>query len=489
MEQQMDYFTKKMNESRHVQKRTFTPSKKGVSYWTFFIVIISVIVVFFILFKKYDSIREIFSFNSWSWDEQVIENSELKIGDLVSVSGNIYMDEDILSAYTHKLNTFDWDIFGLKSRVLNLNDYKWVVQIDWVIEKLVGDMFVIEVQYITWEIADLTTWVVLSSGKYLSKPSIYFDSDFFEAYSLQNEWDNWTLTVKNIETNQLIDISYFRCNEKKQDENCKYLNDTFSKWAEKDFTTSNRVSFYKLDSIDSWFFSNENMMWYFINNVSESEVMKLSDYIVLINKKYVETKLLSEINSLCTDNQAKIDKINSYELSLQNNDILLTVKWNYLTWFVSCKLLVYPANDQKLSLQSFVVEEVKKVQTAQWSILQWDPNVKQFPVNLEKPLVFNSSTRWYKISFPSMNISFAWTNVDKTFDQVWVYCFTQMDVIKYADKDKLHEMPSIKIYECNIKNWFQETQQLILRKVWDKNFIIEILDPSWIEFVNNIIIE
>lgn len=489
MEQQMDYFTKRMNENRNSQKRSFTPTKKGVSYWTFIIIIISILVVVFILFKKYDSIRGTFISDSWSWAIEDTQEFDFKIWDQVNLSWNLYMDEDIISSYTHKLNTFDWDIFWLKSRTLDLSDYNWEVQVEWIIEKLVGDMFVIEVNNIQWEVVVEETWLLLSSGKYLSKPGIYLDSDFFENYILQNEWEDWNLIVKNLETSQIITISYFRCNDKKQDENCKYLNDVFSKSAEKDFTTLNRVSFYKLDSIDSWFFSNENMIWYFINNVWESEVMKISDYIILPNKKYVEENLMSEINSLCKNDQWIMDKINSYDLSFQNNDILLTVKWNYSTWFVTCKLILNPWFEKKLILQTFILDEVKKIETPQWTLLKRDANVKQFPINLEKPLVFNSSTRWYKISFPSMNISFAGTNTEETFDQVWVYCFTQMDVIKYSDKDKLHDMPSIKIYECNMKNWFQETDQLVYRKVWDKNFVIEILDSSWIEFVNNIVIE
>ena len=140
-------------------------------------------------------------------------------------------------------------------------------------------------------------------------------------------------------------------------------------------------------------------------------------------------------------------------------------------------------------LKDFKIQEAQETTVAQWTILNRDPNVKQFPINLEKPLEFNSSTRWYKIIFPSINISFAATNVENDFWQVWVNCFTQMNVVSHPNKENINTNPSIKIYECSIKNLFEESDKLILRTIDDRSFVIEIVDPAWIEFSNNIDIQ
>jgi hypothetical protein len=64
-----------------------------------------------------------------------------------------------------------------------------------------------------------------------------------------------------------------------------------------------------------------------------------------------------------------------------------------------------------------------------------------------------------------------------------------MNVLAYANRDNLEINPAIKIYECNIKGVFQESEQIILKKIEDRNFVVEILDPSRIEFTNNIVIQ
>lgn len=480
MEQKMDYFTRKMNENIYQPKKSLNPQKKWVPYATFFIVVITIIVLMFIFFQKYDSIKQLFGASTWSLSD-VLE-SNYKVWQLVNLSWNLFSDWDLVS-YTHTLRSLDWDVLWLKSRTLNLADYQWMVQIMWTVEKLVGDLFVVEVNTISWTLILQNTWNA-STWKYISQAWIFFDQDFFDNYSLE-EVSDWKIVVKNLDTNELVTISYFKCTTYNPDQNCRALNETFSQTSEKDFTTSNRVSFYKLQSVSSWYFSNDNLLWYFINDVAETEVMKLSDYIILPNKAYVNDIILPNISNICNKWFIKLENQNSYEIKLENNALVVLFKWTYQTWNVSCKVAIDPLSSFKASLQDLTLDQTTTTVANQWTVLKWDPNVKQFPVNLEKTMEFVSSSRWYKIVFPSRNISFSSVNVEQDFGQLWVNCFTQTNVISYPNKDNLQTNPSIKIYECNIKKWFQESDQIILKKVWDKNFVIEIIDPSWIEFVNN----
>ena len=484
MEQKIDYFNRKMNENIYPPRKSLNPQKKWVPYATFFIVVITIVVLMFIFFQKYEDIKQFFGTNTWSLSE-VLE-SNYKIWQSVNISWTIFSDWDLVS-YTHSIHTLDGDVLWLKSRNLNLADYQWNIQIQWTIEKLVWDIFVVEVNNISWEIILKDTWS-LSTWKYIFEAWIFFDQDFFDSYSIENISD-WKIAVKSLDNNQVIVISYFKCNTYNPDQNCRSLNETFSQTSEKDFTTSNGVGFYKLQSVSSWYFSNDNLLWYFINDVPESEIMKLADYIVLPNKTYVNDNIMLNISNICNKWLIKLEKLNSYELKLENNTLIALIKWNYQTWSVSCKIIIDPLSVFKAVLQDISLDQTQVSINNQWTVLKWDPKVKQFPISLEKTMEFVSSTRSYKIIFPSANISFISTNVQQDFGQLGVNCFTQMNVVSYPNKENLQTNPAIKIYECNIKNWFQESDQIILKKIWDRNFVVEIVDAAWIEFTNNINIQ
>lgn len=479
----MDYFTKKINETVYKPKKSLNPKKKWVSYSTFFIILVTVVVLMFILFQKYDNIKNIFSTNTWSLVEVI--DSEYTIWQSVNFSWKMFSDWDLIS-YTHTINTLEWEVFGLKSRTIDLGSYNGDIEIYWKIEKILWDIFIIEVDNISGSVVSKIENIV-STWQYIPQAWIFFDKEFFVNYSIDSI-SNSNIVVRSLDSNQLIDISYFKCNTANPDQNCRILNDTFSKSADKDFTTSKSVSFYKLQSINSWYFANDILFGYFINDVPESELIKLSDYIILINRAYVNNYVISNIWNICTKWDIKL--VNpSYEIKAESNNLLLSVKWTYNSWNVFCDLFLDPLVMWNVVLKDFRVQEAQETPVAQWTILNRDPNVKQFPINLEKPLEFNSSTRWYKIIFPSINISFAATNVENDFWQVWVNCFTQMNVVSHPNKENININPSIKIYECSIKNLFEESDKMILRTIDDRSFVIEIVDSAWIEFSNNIDIQ
>ncbi len=479
----MDYFTKKMNETVYKPKKSLNPKKKWVSYSTFFIILVTVVVLMFILFQKYDNIKNIFSTNTWSLVE--VLDSQYTIWQSVNFSWKMFSDWDLIS-YTHTINTLEWEVFGLKSRTIDLGSYNGDIEIYWKIEKIVWDIFIIEVDNISGSVVSKIENIV-STWQYIPQAWIFFDKEFFVSYSIDSI-SNSNIVVRSLDNNQLIDISYFKCNTANPDQNCRILNDTFSKSADKDFTTSKSVSFYKLQSINSWYFANDIVFWYFINDVPESELIKLSDYIILINRSYVNNYVISNIWNICAKWDIKLENP-SYEIKAEGNNLMLYVKWTYISWNVFCDLFLDPLSIWNVVLKEFRLQESKESPVAQWTILDRDPNVKQFPINLENPLEFNSSTRWYKILFPSMNISFAATNVENDFWQLWVNCFTQMNVVSYPNKENININPAIKIYECNIKDLFEESDKMILRTIDDRSFVIEIVDPAWIEFSNNIDIQ
>jgi hypothetical protein len=70
---------------------------------------------------------------------------------------------------------------------------------------------------------------------------------------------------------------------------------------------------------------------------------------------------------------------------------------------------------------------------------------------------------------------------------LWVSCFSVMNVVKYDEKEDVDQKWSVKVYECSIKEWFDDTsKKLIYKVIGDKHFVIEVVDPSWVKFANNI---
>jgi hypothetical protein len=64
------------------------------------------------------------------------------------------------------------------------------------------------------------------------------------------------LKIKNIETNQIINLDYFQCSTAVNDQNCDRFNEMFAVSSVKKFVQSDGIAYYKLSEVESWFFSN-----------------------------------------------------------------------------------------------------------------------------------------------------------------------------------------------------------------------------------------
>ena len=85
-----------------------------------------------------------------------------------------------------------------------------------------------------------------------------------------------------------------------------------------------------------------------------------------------------------------------------------------------------------------------------------DPNVAQFPLNLEKGLRYTSSRGGYILGFPSANISYAASAVQENFGSASLLCSYVISVIQYANKDALEISPALRVYECQLKGSLPE---------------------------------
>ena len=495
------------------------PKRKSVSVSTFIISLIMVAALVAIVFLKWDDIMWFF------WAEQEIGEDDsfhwLSVWDEVAFSGSIRADWD-MENYTHSYVSNEYGVVLLKSKSLILNDYSDNVYFEWVVEKIYREMPIVLVTSIynlenddivnTGE--DAQTWENIDAQEnYLPNIWLYFGEDFFKKYSLVNEWDGSLLKIKNLETNIIYSINYFKCDTKAESsENCKYLNDFYSKASNTKLVDKYWVSYYKDPEVNSWFFSNDSIFGYKINDEDESFVRDLSILMIVVNKNFVEKNVLPKIWSLCKVDHSNIEKVEKSELSYNNWNYYYEVKWlDSEKNIVNCELKIDPTNSLSAQVISINIEDGKDSSTEnekqEWETLTWvdtqentgderetarqeeytrDPNVEQFPINLEKTLTFTSS-RWHSFIFPSSKIAYQWKNASENFWQVWVNCFSAMNVVKYEDKELVETQWNVVIYECNVKNTFDDSDEtLIYKNIGDRHFVIQIVDPAWIEFAHNI---
>lgn len=457
--------------------------RRSVSLLTLFVVIICTFTLAVLLIKNFDTITTRFSSS--------VETTWFSIGQEVSLSGIIQNDGDLI-IYTHTLTTADTTILGLKSRTLDLNVYTWIIDIQGVVEKEYNDMFIIEVSFVSWALANTwMTWAILGSGSgmYIPQAGIYLPAEFGQSYTLLNNGEGWELRVQHISSNQTVTISYFACKKTDPNKNCSQLKQNIWSSAEKTFSTSYGMTVYKLEGVTSRFFANGENYGYFINDVSEQEVMDVVHAFIIPNEYYIQNVLLSKVQTLCSDGTTSLMQVSSFKLGMDLNGLVLTLEWPTTDGSAACKVFVDPsqaAGGTKISYISNTPTSPSTTTTTS-TISDLDSSVKQFPINLEKSITFTSN-RGYSIVFPSSNITYESLNVDEGLDLPGVRCSAQMDITKFADKATLHDTPMVRIFTCTIKGTLNNLGNSIIQKTAANGmqFLIQIMDAAWMDFATNI---
>ena len=190
-----------------------------------------------------------------------------------------------------------------------------------------------------------------------------------------------------------------------------------------------------------------------------------------------------------------LEETTSTTLSLDSTKIKLTAKGMINDIEAECKILLDPSLPDLGEKMDFYYSEVEvedieeEIETPEATEQLEASDVDQFPINLEKTFEFTSS-RGFKIIYPSMNIAFEGINVSTDLDTSGVNCYAQTNVIKYSEKADLQTNPALKVYECNIKDSTVLPSKYISIDIDNgKTFVIEAADPAWVDFANNIVIE
>ncbi len=502
-----NYFAENINTESSTKS-----TKKTISIPTLIISLVTTIVLVVIILNNWGNIIEMFGFDAEVSDNGGFE--KLLVWDEVMLSWEIFDDGDLIN-YTHVLESKEYGELWLKSQNINLNNYENEVHLEWIVEKIQQWVPVIEIDTIYAldmdEDADVDDEEEVEENvletKYLANVWLYFNSDFFEKYSLVNDGEGEVLKIKNLDTNYILNLDYFKCNSAIDGQNCVRFNEMFAVSSVQKFIHADGTVYYKQPEIQSWFFSNGTLFWYFVNDVDDDKFKDLSKYLTIVNTDFVEDNILNDIDSVCWKPGITMENIDEYSLNIKNNQLYLNIAWDdWVDFALSCEVKLDPTLKDMAELVDLKVDgDLDKENDADtWDAdsdvneenddieitenYDWDSDVEQFPINLEKALEF-TSRRGHTISFPSSNIAYAGKSMQKDFDQVGINCFSVMNVVKYSEKEVVDQKWSVKIYECSVKDGFDDSSdKLIHKSLWDKHFVIEIVDPSWVQFANNITI-
>lgn len=469
--------------------------KQGASN-TFWIILISVLFFLFLVFSKWDKINEFFGFSL----ESTALNSGFTLWEEVSVEWILTQDGDFIT-HTHKLSTLTSGVFGLKSKTINLNQYSWTILIEGIIDAQHQELFIIDVIKIT---SQIDSWALMSGeletgtivGQYFSEMWLYLSPSFFDEYTIIST-DKNILEIKSLTSNTTIKIDYFLCKKGDSNRDCKQLSSTFADSSEKTFTTQYGTTFYKLSEVSSWFFANQDLFGYFINNVPEQEVTKLSSYLILPSSEYIKTMIQPKVSTLCKAGNIVMNEVKKTTLFIDQGKPAVTFAGTWEKWSAECTIILDLSLSSFWTVKSFDYKENGLTGTtltptldtpvvSQTKPIQTETNVAQFPISLEKPLVFTSS-RGHSISFPSSKISYSSTSISENLDIAWVNCYVATNIIEYAKKDLIDSEPEVIVYECKVKDSVAIPAQYRAIYLSDgRAFLVSVLNSAWIDFWNNI---
>lgn len=446
------------------------------------------------------------------WLDDVKEKiSDFSLWEEVYLHWEIKANGDIIT-HTHTIDDEKYGIIWIKSDIINLWDYAWMVSLTWTVEKFYQWNPIVKVLALSgslakWEESDTDIVLDDNSWLYLMQAGIQFLPSFFDEYVLLNEWENGEIRIQNIETWKEIVLNYFRCNPSDPNRNCKWLNETFAGNNAQSFVTSEGDVYYKQSEVQSWFVANWDWWWVFINDVSDDVVFELKDLMKFANKKNMDGWIKNRAMKICQWSGEKLQNISNSEISLKQEWLIVSVSWNGIEKQMSCQILVDFSLPAKWVLQSLTIgdEVVQQEQTeVQPEVKEeapseeqpshitdnskFDTNVTQFPIK-EEWLVYNSNRWWYSLKFPSSNISYSVSSVKENFGRSDVNCSYVINVIKYSDKENLEVSPAVRIYECsgNVdKSW---SPDVLVYPRAGKKFVVKMNDGAWYDFSMNLKIE
>lgn len=457
---------------------------------------------------------------------------------IISWSTNLWL-------YTQVLILENWETLWLKSKMLDLSTYTWNVQIRWTVDDIVQWQAIIEIEdIVNVDNAELVTdipenntganddnkdeeeqdedneektedWtdeeIVIKGKPSYTYSEYWLKLDFKWSTNYYTEQSNWNIniidtTIEGLtwdETNTLISLSPFECEEWSPTKDCWLISQRFSLF--ESTINSNWVKFYKKPETNTWFFTI-NQYWFYVVPKDDSILRTMSQFIIPADNNDLSSKIKSNIKTICTKWDLVMTKANNIELTTSWTNKIATISWvdkdsNKLL----CKVKIIDWNTlvtsvislEKISKTDTVIaetspnivtikEELKEIESQNNNTtIEDNPNEE---INIEDIPVLNtnatmkiSSSKWYTVYIPT-NAAYKWSFVSpsESFWIAWLKCDYKLSAIYYKNSDLLDSNPQLELFYCDTSlDWsaisgFLWSENLIYKEStdWTKKIII-----------------
>lgn len=446
----------------------------------------------------------------WTYRDSIssfVKNPNIDTGQPISGANNLFVGKELLVewtierntnkkySYTHTLEDTTHGVLWLRSSTINLYGLSWTVALAGKIVDFTNNIYILEINSIVdADEDDALAWEIL----YFDKPWLLLQNIIKDGFVITQNKSTQSINLTNALTKANINIRYFVCGTDKTN-NCGEFVKSFENTSGAQSIDSYDNVFYKLNDENTWFTNIDNRYGVSIETSNPQLFSFIVEKTQFITLQWAQEHLELQALQYCQQDDKRLQKITSSTLT-QNT-----------TWFnwsvtgtdsnlenISCTLAFSPDNLEKNITATLHIEKTKEEPSE--PVLPEDteddssssdqntniPNSssKQFPLKPGKELLF--TTQGMTILFPSPNIAFS--SINSVEEIKGVKCYAKTYVIEYAKKDQLMLEPSLIISFC----WGDVTiLESNMRKITHKGatLVIQVLDPSWTDFANAIILQ
>jgi preprotein translocase subunit SecE len=410
--------------------------------------------------------------------------------------------------FTHILTNELWEIFGIKSAEIDLNQYENPVQIRWTIVEIRDQTIIIQVTAIDgWS----SPWTELTP----SNPQFYWyrnawigiDLSSSQWFSLQENTQKdivlWDTKATSPSEREIFTITPFVCTPTDPLRDCEALRRRFQSTNPEKFIAWSNLTYYKLPETQTWVTFTDKI-WFFLAPRSKNW-SSFSSLISFLTEEDIKKYGEKELSRLCKDNQSSMSGITSQAIDQKaNGKIELKISWpssretqaeciieirvwnkisGTLISYTAAETIAVPWNEQNKETtpkptENEILQIPKPDTTGDSNEIWMVPWINQtFTMeNPGRPSTFTwrvslPSVRWYTIYFSNPRIRYGGTILTTPEIFGWLLCSYKVDVAVWSQDNNENE-PTTTIYECKWKTTSSQLNEHWLRPLFQDDTLL-----------------
>ncbi len=432
--------------------------------------------------------------------------SSMYVGKEVILSGELQPSSDQLK-YSYILQLASNEKVGLISTKTSIGNYNGKVSVKGTVNSYEGNMYVIDVSFITSDTNTALTTDSSNAKTYIADANLLVDVSAHTS-PLAVTTNGNAITIADTASSMsgdTITITYFTCQKSDPLKDCQQIKT--SAQAGEQFTNSQGMTFYRLPETTKWFSNNDNM-GYMVDVPKDAFFYKASAYIFPLNTKYIETRVSAQASNFCYNATSRLSTITKQTTTAKGNTWTTTAEGTDTDGKkVTCILsTTFSEHQENMTLTNYIISN--EGTTAPTTGTTATPNTGSTPTQPTLPTtvgkvpgptatgyMFVSNRGNYSIFFPSQKISFEGVNLDEDFGLEKTNCYVDIQVKSYNDRDNTSVAPGVEIYECVTKLTVEEIKAklpsyaVVESADATKTFIVKTNHESWAAFSAGILIQ